>query len=87
MADVWIPSSLQQYTGGLQQIQVDGSTIRQIISNLELLYPMTKNKLADKNEILPGIAVIIDGESTRLGLLEPVQSDSEVHFLPALGGG
>ena len=87
MADVWIPSSLQKYTGGLQQIPVAGSTIRQIISNLELRYPLTKHKFADENGILPGIAVIIDGESTRLGLLEPVQSDSEVHFLPALGGG
>jgi molybdopterin synthase sulfur carrier subunit len=87
MADVWIPSSLQKYTDGLQQIQVEGSTIRQIISNLELRYPMTKNKLADEHGILPGIAVIIDGESTRLGLLEPVQSNSEIHFLPALGGG
>jgi hypothetical protein len=30
---------------------------------------------------------VVDGEVARLGLLQPVRADSEVHFLPALGGG
>ena len=38
-------------------------------------------------DLLPGIAVIIDGETSQLGLLERVEENSEVHFLPALGGG
>ena len=87
MAEVWIPSSMQKYTDYRRQIQVGGTSIRQIITNLELQFPLIKNRLADENGILPGVAVIIDGESTRLGLLEPVKIDSEIHFLPALGGG
>ena len=78
---------MQKYTDCRRQIQVGGTSIRQIITNLELQFPLIKNRLADENGILPGVAVIIDGESTRLGLLEPVKIDSEIHFLPALGGG
>ena len=36
---------------------------------------------------MPGMAVVVDGETSQLGLLEHVREDSEIHFLPALGGG
>jgi molybdopterin converting factor small subunit len=36
---------------------------------------------------MPSIAVVVDGETSILGLLEPVSEGSEVHFLPAIGGG
>ena len=36
---------------------------------------------------MPGMAVIVDGETGNVGLLEKVKEDSEVHFLPAIGGG
>ena len=41
----------------------------------------------EEDETLPGVAVIVDGETSLLGLLERVQENSEVHFLPAIGGG
>ena len=80
---------MQKLTGGAQVVQVEGSTVRQIINNLELLYPGTKARLYDpeEDELLPGVAAIVDGDVTQLGLLEKVNEDSEVHFLPAIGGG
>ena len=80
---------MQKLTGGIQVVQVEGSTVRQIINNLELLYPGTKARLYDseEDELLPGVAAIVDGDVTQLGLLEKVNEDSEVHFLPAIGGG
>jgi hypothetical protein len=33
------------------------------------------------------MAVIVDTEVARLGLFQPVGEHSEVHFLPAIGGG
>ena len=80
---------MQVLTGGNQIVQVEGSTVRQIINNLELQYPGTKEKIYDfeEDELLPGVAVIVDGDASQLGLLERVQEDSEVHFLPAIGGG
>ena len=34
-----------------------------------------------------GLAVIVDGETSQLGMLQKVQENSEVHFLPAIAGG
>ncbi|MDE0719223.1 MAG: MoaD/ThiS family protein [Dehalococcoidia bacterium] len=89
MAEVWIPPKLQQLTDGKQQVQVEGTTVRRLINNLELLHPGIKDFLVDEMEedLVPGLAVIIDGEVSLLGMLDKVGEDSEVHFLPAIGGG
>jgi len=89
MADVWIPPLMQPLTGGARRVKVPGSSVRQVVSNLEQAYPGIKALLCDEDEdrIRPEIAVIVDGEVSRLGLLEHVGEASEVHFLPAIGGG
>ncbi len=89
MAEVWIPPRMQSLTEGQKTVQVTGATVRQIVNNLEKQFPGTKARLCDEElgDLLPGIAVIVDGETSQLGMLEPVQGDSEVHFLPAMGGG
>ena len=89
MAEVWVPPKLQQLTGGKQQVQVEGSTVRRLINNLEKQYPGIKEFLCDEMEddLIPGLAVVIDGEVSLLGMLDKVQENSEVHFLPAIGGG
>ncbi|MBI3963316.1 MAG: MoaD/ThiS family protein, partial [Deinococcus sp.] len=39
------------------------------------------------DQISPLISVAVDGEITRLGMLQPVAENSEIHFLPAISGG
>jgi molybdopterin synthase sulfur carrier subunit len=80
---------MQRLTGGQQRLQVAGCTVRQVIDNLGQAFPGLKAELYDAEEdlVMPGLAVIIDGETSQLGLLEHVREDSEIHFLPALGGG
>jgi|TARA_B100000809_G_scaffold251126_1_gene284301 molybdopterin synthase sulfur carrier subunit len=89
MAEIWIPPKLQQLTGGKQQVQVEGTTVRRLINNLEAQYPGIKEFLVDEMEddLIAGIAVIVDGEVSLLGMLEKVSENAEVHFLPAIGGG
>ena len=89
MAEVWIPPKLQELTGGKQQVQVEGTSVRRLINNLEIIHPGIKEFLVDDGEddLVAGLAVIIDGEVSLLGMLEKVQENSEVHFLPAIGGG
>ena len=89
MAEVWIPPKLQELTAGNQQVRVEGSTVRRLINNLEALHPGIKEYLVDQDEddLIPGLAVIIDGEVSQLGMLDKVGESSEVHFLPAIGGG
>ena len=87
MALVFVPSLMQPLTGGKDRIEVAGSTVRQIVDNLEAEHPGVKDRLVDDGRIKPNIAVAVDGEITPLGLLEKVGENSEVHFLPAIGGG
>ena len=87
MATVFIPSLMQKLTGGLHTVEVEGSTVRQVVENLEKAYPGLKERLVDSNRIKPNISVAVDGEVTPLGMLEKVGENSEVHFLPAIGGG
>ncbi len=87
MAEVWIPSRMQSITKGKEQVQVEGATVRQILNNLEKEYPGIKEELVYEDDIMPGIAVIIDGETGNLGMLDKVQENSEIHFLPAISGG
>ena len=53
------------------------------------MFPGVKDVLydAEEDDLQTGVAVIVDGEASQIGLLERVQEDSEVHFLPAIGGG
>lgn len=87
MATVFIPSLMQKLTEGHQKVEVSGTNIREIVENLDQEYPGTKKRLVEGYKIKPNISVAIDGEVTPLGILEKVKEDSEVHFLPAIGGG
>ena len=89
MPQIWLASRLRDIAGGHKEVEVPGATVRQVIDQLEARYPGAKAALYDpgRDALARGIAVIIDGESGQLGLLEPLQPDSEVHFLPAIAGG
>ena len=87
MATVFIPSLMQTLTDGEKQVRVEGFTVRQIINNLDGMYPGVKERLVEDDRVKPNISVAVDGEVTPLGMLEKVREDSEVHFLPAIGGG
>ncbi len=87
MATVYIPSLMQKLSGGKSKVEIEGATVRQIVNNLEAQYPGFKERLVDDGRIKGNISVAVDGEITPLGMLEKVAENSEVHFLPALGGG
>ena len=87
MAAVWIPSLLQSLTDGVDKIEVPGTTIGEIIDNLEARFPGVKDRLVQDRELRPHIAVAIDGDVSPEGLEQAVQESSEIHFIPALSGG
>jgi molybdopterin converting factor small subunit len=78
---------MQKLTNGQTKVEVEGSTVRQIIENLDKIYPGMKDRLAEGTRIKRGISVAVDGEVTPLGMLGQVKEDSEVHFLPSIAGG
>jgi sulfur-carrier protein len=87
MATVYIPEPLQSLSRGEKEVTLEAITVRQVITRLEALYPGMEAALVEDGDLKPHIAVAVDGEVSVLGLVERVNADSEVHFIPALGGG
>jgi molybdopterin synthase sulfur carrier subunit len=84
---VFIPTMLLPVTGGVKYVDLEGKNVRQVIDRLDELYPGMKDRLVEDGQIRPNLAVAIDGEVARMGLLQKVGEESEVHFVPAIGGG
>ncbi|PKB78783.1 MAG: hypothetical protein BZY88_16710 [SAR202 cluster bacterium Io17-Chloro-G9] len=78
---------LQPMTNGVKQVDCQASNVRQVVDQLDQLFPGIKGQLVEEGRIRPNLAVAIDGEVARMGLLEKVGEKSEVHFVPAIGGG
>lgn len=87
MAVVWIPPLMRDLTRGQHKVEVPGGTLAQVVNNLEREYPGLKERICEDDQIKPELAIAVDGVITQLGLLERVGEDSEVHILPAIGGG
>ncbi len=80
MARVFFPKSLLPYTNGTDQTDVEARTVQELFRLLEERFPGLGKHRAS-------LAVAIDGEIINDPLLEEVEPDSEVHFLPPISGG
>jgi molybdopterin synthase sulfur carrier subunit len=87
MPTVWIPAPFRALTHGQETVTVSGATVRQVIDELDRLFPGLRDRLCDANGLRPGLAVAVDTQVATLGLRQPVGEQSEIHFLPAISGG
>jgi molybdopterin synthase sulfur carrier subunit len=87
MVKVFIPPLLRDAAGGREEVCVAGSTVRQVVAALEARFPGITQRLCAGDGLRPGMAVAVNGTVSSLGLLQKVPDGSEVHFLPAVGGG
>lgn len=81
MATVFIPASLRALAGGADELSVPAATVRELIAALDARFPGMGERLRD------GVAVAIDGEIIQDALLERIEPESEVHFVPSISGG
>jgi molybdopterin converting factor small subunit len=87
MPTVVIPSLLRKFTDGIERVDVPGKSIRELVRHLGERFPGLDTQLLQDGDIRPSIAVSIDGEIATGGVLDTVGENSEIHFIPALGGG
>ena len=87
MPRAFIPALLRSLCGGVDCVDIDAADVRQVIDALEEQFPGLRDRLCDGGELKPGLTVAVDGHVSSVGLLQKVRPDSEVHFLPAIGGG
>ena len=87
---VIIPTPLRRLTNGLESVSVQGTTISDIIDQLEVQFPGIRARLCEVNgEIRRFINVYVDGEDIRfLNQLETdVTGAAEISIVPAIAGG
>jgi molybdopterin synthase sulfur carrier subunit len=87
MPTVFIPPQMRDLSAGRSELAIEGQTMRQVIANLDAQCPGLGARLVEDDRILPGLAISIDGVVTSRGLLARVEPTSQIHFLPAFGGG
>ncbi len=87
MAKVFLPYELRRMTDGKGELEVAGATLGELVENLERAYPGISEYLLQDGRLKPGLAAVVGHAATRQGLLQPLEPDTEVHFVPAIGGG
>lgn len=82
MAHVILQGELaRRYTGGQVQLDIAAADYSALLAELERRYPGLVAAIGIRT------AVAIDGEIFHDPLHEPIAPDSEVHFMPLIGGG
>jgi sulfur-carrier protein len=90
VARVKLPTILRSQAGGEKQVDVDGSTLREVLSDLETRYPgITSTVLTEDGALHRFVNVYVNDEDVRyLGSLETEVRDGDtVSILPAVAGG
>ncbi len=87
MPTVFIPAPLRELTGGVTQLEIEAASVREVVEQLDARFPGVKARLCDGDELATALQVSIDDQISSRGLATKLRSDSEVHFLPAIGGG
>ena len=81
MARVILTGNLRSLAGDEGEIQIEAANVRELLRALEPRLPGIERRVED------GLATAIDGDIVEDPLLEPIGSDSEIHFLPPIQGG
>ncbi|MCE9527118.1 MAG: MoaD/ThiS family protein [Planctomycetales bacterium] len=84
---VFIPAQIRSLTGGKAQIELTAGSVREVVEVLESRFPGIKERLCQGDELAPGLQLSIDHVMSSRGLRTKLKPGSEVHFLPAFGGG
>jgi molybdopterin synthase sulfur carrier subunit len=87
MATVYIPTQMRELAGGSESLEAQGATLADVILAVERAHPALTGRLRDGDTLAGGLAASIDGRLAARGLMARVEPASEIHFLPAIGGG
>lgn len=87
MPTLFIPPQLRELCGGRDRLEVPVGTLRQALRALESDFPELVARIRVDDALAPGFAACIDAAIAARGLLAKIGPTSEVHLLPAVGGG
>ena len=87
---VRIPTPLRKLTNNEELVEVTGSTVGEIIGELQTRYPGFQERLLDENgQIRRFVNIYVNEEDVRFLKNQdtPLQEGDEVSIIPAIAGG
>ena len=90
MPKVRIPTQLRTLSGGAAEVDVEGSTVGEVLKALDAAHPGLRERLFDDGgELRRFVNVFVGDEDVRFlqGLETPVEPGQTVSIVPAVAGG
>ncbi|TDV52227.1 MoaD/ThiS family protein [Actinophytocola oryzae] len=86
---VSIPTILRTHTGGQKTVEASGTTLAEVIDNLEATHGGIKGRLVKEGSLHRFVNVYVNDEDVRFagGLEASVADGDNVTILPAVAGG
>lgn len=87
---VLIPTPLRNFTDGKAQVQANGGTVGELLTQLDIRYPGLKERVCEEDgEIRRFVNVFVNGENARQrdGAATALKPGDEVGIIPAMAGG
>ena len=82
MPTISIPSSVRrQFTGGMTQLEVEATTFRRLILELERRFPGLGNQVEES------MAIAVDGEIFQDAYSLQLKAGSDIVLIPKIAGG
>jgi molybdopterin synthase sulfur carrier subunit len=87
---VSIPTNLRPLTDNLDTVEVDGASVNDLLSALDLKHPGIRERLVDaQGNLRRFVNIYVNGEDVRFlqDKETPVKAGDEVSIVPAIAGG
>ena len=87
---VRIPTPLQRLTQNQEEVSLEGSTVQELVGNLEKSFPGIRERICDeKGKLRRFVNVYVNEEDIRFlkGEQTPLKDGDEVSIIPAIAGG
>jgi MoaD family protein len=84
-----IPTPLRTLTGGNDEVEATGSTVSDVIEDLERRHPGIRERLLDEKGVRRFINIFVGDEDIRFldGLRTELKGGEQISIVPAIAGG
>jgi molybdopterin converting factor small subunit len=89
-AHVRIPTILRTYTGGESEVTATGTTLSEVLDDLDASYSGIKSRILDDNgELRRFVNVYVGNDDVRFldNLATPTPDGAQISVIPAVAGG
>ena len=89
-ATVRIPTILRTFTSGAGEVTAEGSTLREVLDNLETSFPGIRDRIVDEQGALRRfVNVYVGDDDVRFigGLDAEIADGARISIIPAVAGG